>query len=101
MNQDDKRKYMKEWYRKNADRLKKEQRERYRAKKEGLSKPMEEPDCCGYCKRFSSSNFKSDKGWCMKFRRQTIRKDICTEYQPKVKTRYEQPVHHITLFSGE
>ena len=37
----------------------------------------------------------------MKFRKVKRKKDICTEYIPNVKIRYEQPVHHIAIFTGE
>jgi hypothetical protein len=102
MNQDDKRNYMREWYRKNAERLKAEQRARYRAKKEGLEMMNpENHDCCRFCKRFSAPRMKSDTGWCMKHRRQTSKKDICSDFLTKVKIRYEQTVHAVTVFTGE
>jgi hypothetical protein len=102
MNQDDKSKYMREWYNRNADRLRAAQRARYRAKKEGLVKPYsEDADSCTYCKRFSAPRMKSDTGWCMKHRRQKNRKDICSDFLPKVKIRYEQTVHAVTVFTGE
>lgn len=102
MNQDDKRKYMREWYRKNAERLRAESRAKYSLKK-GKAKemPKEVSECCDTCKRFSAPEKKCSSGWCMKLRKVRRKKDICPEYIPNVKLRYEQPVHQILIFSGE
>ncbi|MBR5395752.1 MAG: hypothetical protein IK144_11850 [Bacteroidaceae bacterium] len=102
MNQDEKRQYMREWYKKNAERLKAYQRAKYIATKKGVGVMDEENrECCKYCKRFSAPRIKSDTGWCMKHRRKMSKKDYCSYYLAKVKIRYEQPVHAVTVFTGE
>lgn len=102
MNQEEKRKYQREWYRRNAERLKAKQRAKHPGRKSGLENAaVEEPDCCLSCKRWSSAHIKWDTGWCMRHRRMTKKKDICQDYLTKVKIRYEQTVHPITVFSGE
>lgn len=98
MNHEEKLKYMREYYRKNADRLKAYQRAKYSDRKADI---IEGDACCERCKRFSAPEKKSYSGWCMKFRKVKRKKDICTEYIPNVKIRYEQPVHHIAIFTGE
>ena len=100
MNHEEKLRYMREYYRKNADRPKAYQRAKYSDRKAD-NQPELENACCERCKRFSAPEKKCSSGWCMKFRKVKRKKDICTEYIPNVKVRYEQPVHHIAIFTGE
>lgn len=98
MNHEEKLKYMREYYRKNADRLKAYQRAKYSDRKADIT---DGDACCGRCKRFSEPQKKCCSGWCMKFRKVKRKNDVCQEYIPNVKIRYEQPVHHIAIFTGE
>ena len=48
-------------------------------------------DCCDNCKSFSSPNrqYRSKKGFCMKWRKSVKRTDVCGYHRPDVKVEYQ------------
>lgn len=52
-------------------------------------------EVCKTCKRFSAC--RHGRGWCLKWKRSTLKAGTCAEWVPNVTPRYETIVHHVNV----
>ena len=52
-------------------------------------------EVCKNCKRFSACHH--GQGWCLKWKRSTLKAHTCAEWAPDVKPRYEKMAHPVNV----
>ena len=57
-----------------------------------------EEDCCKTCKSFSPSR-ECGHGYCLKWRGNRKLTDVCGEYKPNIKAKYEMECNAVNYFN--